>query len=104
MNRETSAFESSDTLVVIDRSRRRRTIFIAAGLAVIVLLVAFFLMRGGEEAAPAGGPNGKGAVAAPTVTVTVPGRESVERTISATGSLAARVDMPVVTTSSTASI
>jgi len=45
MNRETSSFQSSDTLVVVDRSRRRRTLLIAAGLAVIVLIVAFMLMR-----------------------------------------------------------
>ena len=34
MNRETSAFDSSDTLVVVDRSRRRRTMLpIALSLA-----------------------------------------------------------------------
>jgi len=96
MNRENSAFRSSDTLVVVDRSRRRRAIIIAAGLAVIVLLVAFFMFRGGEETPAAGGPNGgKGGAAAPTVTVAVPGRQAVERTISATGTLAARREMPV---------
>ena len=94
MNRENSAFRSSDTLVVVDRSRRRRMIFIAAGLAVVLLAVAFFMFRGGEEAAPAGGP-GKGGAAAPTVTVAVPGRQAVDRTISATGTLAARREMPV---------
>jgi HlyD family secretion protein len=94
MNRENSAFRSSDTLVVVDRSRRRRMIFIAAGLAVVVLLVAFFMFRGGDEAAPAGGP-GKGGAAAPTVTVAVPGRQAVDRTISATGTLAARREMPI---------
>ena len=94
MNRETSSFESSDTLVVVDRSRRRRMIFIAVGVLVIALAVAFFMFRGGEEAAPAGGP-GKGGAAAPTVTVAVPGRQAVDRTISATGTLAARREMPV---------
>jgi HlyD family secretion protein len=96
MNRETS-FHSSDTLVVIDRVRRRRMILIAVGAAVVIaLLAAFFIMRGGDEAGPAGGPgaqNGQGQ--APSVTVIVPGRQSVTRTIAATGSLAARVDMPV---------
>ena len=95
MNRENSAFRSSDTLVVVDRSRRRRMIFIAAGLAVIALLVAVFMFRGGEEK-PASGPNGGQAGATvPTVTVAVPGRQAVDRTISATGSLAARREMPV---------
>ena len=95
MNRENSAFRSSDTLVVVDRSRRRRMVFIAAGLAVVALLVAVFFLRGGEEK-PAGGiADPKGAASAPTVTVAVPGRQSVERTISATGTLAARREMPV---------
>jgi HlyD family secretion protein len=95
MNRETSAFESSDTLVVVDRSRRRRALLIGAGLVVAVLLLAFFLMRGGEESG-AGAPGAQGEKGqVPTVTVVVPGRQSVARTIGATGSLAARVDMPV---------
>ena len=70
-------------------------IFIAAGLVVIALAVAFFLFRGGEEPVPAGGADGKGGAAAPTVTVAVPGRQSVDRTISATGTLAARREMPI---------
>jgi HlyD family secretion protein len=95
MNRETSAFESSDTLVVVDRSRRRRTLLIGAGLALIVLLIAFMLMRGGsEEAAPAAG-GGAGGGQIPTVTVVVPGRSEVTRTVTASGALAARRDQPV---------
>jgi RND family efflux transporter MFP subunit len=94
MNRETSAFESSDTLVVVDRSRRRRTVLIAAGLALIVVLLAFMLMRGGkDEAAPAAGAQGGGQI--PTVTVVVPGRSEVARTVTASGALAARRDQPV---------
>ena len=96
MNRE-SSFHSSDTLVVVDRARRRRILLIAIGAAVLLaILAAFLIMRGGDEAAPAGGPgaqNGRGQ--APSVTVVVPGRQSVTRTIAATGSLAARIDMPV---------
>jgi RND family efflux transporter MFP subunit len=96
MNRETSAFESSDTLVVVDRSRRRRTLLIGAGLALIVVLIAFMLMRGGSEEAPpaaAGGAQGGGQI--PTVTVVVPGRSEVTRTVTASGALAARRDQPV---------
>jgi HlyD family secretion protein len=96
MNRETR-LQGSDTLIVVDRSKRRRNIIIAAVAGIALLLIAFMLMRGGEEPgagqqAAAGGPGG-GQV--PTVTVIVPGRESVARTIAATGTLAARVDMPV---------
>lgn len=95
MNRENSAFRSSDTLVVVDRSRRRRMIFIAVGLAVVALAVALFMFRGGEETPAAGGPGGQGGAAAPTVTVSVPGRQAVDRVISATGTLAARREMPI---------
>ena len=96
MNRETSAFESSDTLVVVDRSRRRRTLLIGAGLAIIVVLLAFMLMRGGsEEAAPTAGGGAQGGGQIPTVTVVVPGRSEVARTVTASGALAARRDQPV---------
>ena len=94
MNRETT-LHSSDTLIVVDRSRRRRMWIIAAVAAAIALVAAFLIFSGGDDAQPAGGPGGKGATAAPTVTVIVPGRESVDRTISATGTLAARREMPV---------
>ena len=95
MNRE-SSFSSSDTLVVVDRSKRRRNIIIAA-VAGIAILVAAFLMfgRGGEEQTAAGPGAGPGGGQIPTVTVIVPGRTQVARSIAATGSLAARVDMPV---------
>ena len=94
MNRETS-FRSSDTLVVVDRSRRQRMIAIAVGAALILLILAFFLMRGGDTP-PAGAPGaqgGRGQV--PTVTVVVPGRSEVARTVTASGALAARRDQPI---------
>ena len=94
MNRETT-FASSETLVVIDRSRRRRNIIIAGVAALVILAIALFMFFGGNEQ-PAGGAGGaQGGGQVPTVTVVVPGRTQVSRTISATGSLAARVDMPV---------
>ena len=95
MNRETSSFQSSDTLVVVDRSRRRRTLLIAAGLAVIVLIVAFMLMRGGSGEQAAGTGQGAQGGQIPTVTVIVPGRTDVARTITASGALAAHRDQPV---------
>ena len=95
MNRETS-FSSSDTLVVVDRSKRRRNIIIAAVVGIAILVGTFLFMSGGSEEQVAGGPGaGPGGGQVPTVTVVVPGSQSVARTISATGSLAARVDMPV---------
>ena len=96
MNRETT-LHSSDTLVVVDRSRRRRTILIAAVVAIAAAALLAFLFLGGGDEKAAGGPGGGGPNGGqvPTVSVVVPGRQSVARTISATGSLAARVDMPV---------
>ena len=100
MNRETSAFHSSDTLVVVDRSRRKRMALIAGAVGiVVVLLVAFFLMRGGDEATNAAGGPGAGAGGRggqiPAVTVIVPGQTQVARTITASGALAARRDQPI---------
>jgi RND family efflux transporter MFP subunit len=94
--------DSVETDVVVVQRRRRRNIIIAV-LAVLVLAIALYLVfgrGGGEEktaAKGAAGPaaQGKGADQAPGVTVIVPGREQVARTISATGTLGARRDLPV---------
>jgi HlyD family secretion protein len=94
MNRETS-IHSSDTLVVVDRSRQRRRILIAAvvGIAVIALVLFMVMGRGADKKEPLGGRTGAGQV--PTVTVIVPGRSDVGRVVSASGPLAARRDQPV---------
>jgi len=93
MNRETS-IHSSDTLVVVDRSRRRRVIVIAAAVAVALLAIAFMFMGGGaDDAATQQGQAGAGQN--PTVSVIVPGRSDVARTITASGPLAARRDQPI---------
>ncbi len=92
MNRE-STFATSDTLVVVDRSRRRRNIIIAVVAVLAAALIAYFMFSGGEEA-PAGGAEA-GSSQIPTVTVVVPGRSEVARIVTATGALAARHDQPV---------
>jgi RND family efflux transporter MFP subunit len=82
---------------LLARRRRRRMIIVGAVLAALIAIVAFAMMSRGEEAAappPAGG-KGKGAQSLPSVTVVVPGRQQVSRVLTATGTLAARVDMPV---------
>lgn len=83
--------------VILQRRKRKRIILAIIAAALIVIAAAFLLTRGGEDAAgPGGGPGAaKGAEAVPAVTVIVPGRQQVSRTISATGTLGARVDMPV---------
>ena len=101
MNRETR-FESSDTLVVVDRSRqRRRTILIAAvviGVVAVAVALALMMNRGKRADAPVTGTSaaasGKGGQI-PTVTVIVPGESAVGKVITASGALAARRDQPV---------
>lgn len=75
-----------------DRARTRRRWLIGGALALLALLGAWWMLGHKKAAAPAGA-----GVAAqlPSVTVTVPGRQVVDRQISATGSLAAKREMPV---------
>jgi len=99
MNLETPIRGSeSDTLVLVDDGarRRKRIAIIGAALVAVVAIILAVMMMGGEEkpaGAAAAGEASKGQV--PTVTVIAPGASSVQRTISSTGTLAARVDMPV---------
>jgi RND family efflux transporter MFP subunit len=86
------------TTVVVDdatlaRRRRNRNIVIAVLVVLIAAAAIAYMMMGGaaEEKAPAkGGPG-----SAPTVTVIVPGRQDIPAVLSATGSIAARRDLPV---------
>jgi RND family efflux transporter MFP subunit len=93
MNRETS-FRSSDTLVVTDRSRQRRWLIIGAIVLIALIAVgtAMMMSRGAPKDAAA---SGKDAGQVPSVTVIVPGRSQVARTITASGPLAAKRDQPV---------
>ena len=96
MNRETS-IHSSDTLIVVDDgSRRRRRLLIAGVIAaalLILVLVAVFMRSSSNSQAKQAAAASAGQV--PTVSVIVPGRSAVGRTISASGPLAARRDQPV---------
>jgi RND family efflux transporter MFP subunit len=81
---------------LLARRRRRRIIIISVVAAALVLLVAALMMGRGGEAAPAPAEGkGKRGQSLPSVTVVVPGRDQVSRVITTTGTLAARVDMPV---------
>ena len=71
---------------------RRRWLIWGGLLAAIVLAIILWVTMSGEKS-----PSEQTAKAqqAPSVTVVVPGRQSVGRIISTTGSIAARIDMPV---------
>ena len=96
MNRETPIRSSdSDTVVVVDdRARRRKRMAIvgAALIAVVALIIAMMMMGGSKEK---GGEAAAGSGQLPTVSFVVPGRESVGRTVGASGPLAAKRDQPV---------
>jgi len=79
--------------VTIVRRRRRKQIIIALVVLGLLAVVAVFMMGGtGEKAAAPAGEQGQ---SLPAVTVIVPGRQDVPAVLSATGSLAARRDLPV---------
>src|SRR4029450_11683477 len=90
--------EALDEVVVDEetraRRRRRRNIILAVAAVVVLLLAGMFFFFGGsgEKAVAPGGNEG---ASLPAVTVVVPGRQDIPAVISATGSLAARRDMPV---------
>lgn len=101
MNYETAKWRSEalDDVIVDEetlakRRKRRNLIIIVAAVALIAALLAvFFFSNSGEKAAaPVEGAEG---TSTPAVTVIVPGRQQIASVLSATGSLAARRDLPV---------
>ncbi len=96
MNYETGFARDESIVEMTDDSdkvaRRRRIIIVTAAVAAVVLIVAA-ISWAMKPTTPAGGdPKAKQAA---TVSVMVPGRQTVDRVVSATGNLAARREMPV---------
>ena len=99
MNFETARWRRSalegevlDLDTLEQRRKRRRIIVIVAAIASALVLGILAMGIGRDESAA---PAAKDAQALPAVSVIVPGRQQVARTITATGNLAARRDMPV---------
>lgn len=92
MNYESNFTADRETVFVEERPRRRWVWIVGAIIAVAAIAGAWFAFgRAAPPAGPEAGANGN----APTVSVAVPGRQMVERVVSATGTLAARREMPV---------
>lgn len=91
MNYETSLVGDAPATMLDDRAAKRRRLLLVGALAAIVLiaLAAWLSMRGKEA------PLADSAAQVPVVTVISPGQSLVAHKINATGSLAARVEMPV---------
>ena len=99
MNYESTKWrrEAIDEVVLdeetLARRRWRKRIIIALVALALVVVLAIFLFAGrGEQAAPPAQSEGQ---SLPAVTVIVPGRQDVAGLVSATGTLAARRDLPV---------
>jgi HlyD family secretion protein len=96
MNYEPGQIDGEERLALPDyerRPRRRRWIIVAV-VVLVLAIAAFFFISGHKKAAPASAAaNADDQI--PTVSVMMPGRSTVAHTISATGSLAARREMPV---------
>lgn len=83
-----------DSAAIEPANKRRRWIIIGVVAGVIAAIILYFALSGGGEDAAKAGAN-KGETTPPAVTVMTPGRRSVERVISATGTLSARREMPI---------
>ena len=96
MNYETTVSLDGNETVIFERSdddarrRRRRNLLLAALAVVLLAAIAWYVFSGDEPAA-----DEAGAEQAPAVSVIVPGRTTIAGTINATGTLAARREMPV---------
>jgi len=88
MNYDTLA---TDQIIDDETRRKRRRLLIGVAIFVVLALAVStaYRMFGG------GGDKGAPVSQVPLVTVAIPGQEAVTRLANATGSLAARVDMPV---------
>lgn len=76
----------------VDPGSRPRRLWLWVLIALVLIAVAAYYVLGGKKD---GAPAGQAARQVPAVTIVVPGRQTVDRMISATGTLAARREMPV---------
>jgi len=97
MNYEAKMFGGEERYALPGETQRRRPWLIVAAVVALLAVAAglwFYLHGGSKPDANAGAANARASQLA-TVSVAMPGNDLVERTISGTGSLAAKRDMPV---------
>jgi RND family efflux transporter MFP subunit len=100
MNYESGTIDAHDAHALPDmtgeaeRRRKRRNLIVAAVLGLLAIVGAAWAFTRDGDAAKAGAAP-KGAAQLPTVTVIAPGRQTIDRALSATGTLAARRELPV---------
>ena len=88
-----SAFSEDAPLTEVEpeeRTRRRRWLVIGAALVAVLAVVLYLVTRSGDTSLSTDDRS-----QTPAITVVVPGKTNIEGTITATGSLAARREMPV---------
>ena len=96
MNYETTMSGAlNDEMQDDNADRNRRRIIIAAVIAAILIVAGGAYYFFGKSNDPAASAEAEKAAQAQTVSVVVPGRDTVARTINATGTLAARREIPV---------
>ena len=96
MNYETTMSGAlNDEMLEDNADRNRRRINIAAVIAAILIVAGGAYYFFGKSNDPVASAEAEKAAQAQTVSVVVPGRDTVARTINATGTLAARREIPV---------
>ncbi|MGB3165793.1 MAG: efflux RND transporter periplasmic adaptor subunit [Alteraurantiacibacter sp.] len=91
----TAPAAGGDSALIVEEDtqpKRRRTLWIALALLIVAAIVAAFMLSGGEEEQPFAPADD---AALPAVTVLVPGSGTLQGVVNATGTLAARRELPV---------
>ncbi|MEP9358734.1 efflux RND transporter periplasmic adaptor subunit [Sphingomonas sp. KR3-1] len=100
MNYEAGMFGRQERLEYTgdEAPKSRRWLWITLAVVAVIAIAAFFMMgkqdgAAGKQAAAKNASKANSQI--PTVTVAIPGRQSIQEVISGTGSLAAKREMPV---------